>query len=177
MTFDEDRLRGLMLAGLGGDADRQRELLRALLPVLRRFYARRASDADVEDLVQTALIAVHQRRSSYDPDRRFGPWLFAVARYKLVDHLRRTRPDVALAVIEATHASEAAEFDAADARMDIDAALATLPPKQAAALRAIRIEGLSAEEAAERQAITPSDVRVSAHRELRALIARFKGGS
>lgn len=166
-----------MLAGLGGGADPQRALLRALLPVLRAFFARRAMGADVEDLVQITLLAVHQRRASYDPDRRFGPWLFAVARYKLVDHLRCTRPDVPLAAIEATYASDMAEFDAADARMDIDAALATLPPKQAAALRAIRVDGLSAEEAAERQAITPSDVRVSAHRGLRALIARFKGGS
>ena len=61
--------------------------------------------------------------------------------------------------------------------MDVDAALATLPPKQRDALRATRLDGLSAEEAAERQAISPSDVRVSAHRGLRALIRRFGGGA
>ena len=166
-----------MLAGLGGDAGAQRELLRGLLPVLRAFYTRRAPDAEVEDLVQTALIAVHHRRASYDPERRFGPWLYAVARYKLVDHYRRARPGVPLGDVEATLGTGEAVFEAVDARIDIDAALATLPRKQAASLRATRIEGLSAEEAAERQAISPADVRVSAHRGLRALIARLGGGS
>ena len=48
-------------------------------------------------------------------------------------------------------------------------------PEQAAAIRATRIEGLSTAEAAERQNIGESDVKISVHRGLKALAARIMG--
>ena len=90
MRASEDQLRQWMIGGQRGDAANHRALLAALVPLLQAFYRRRMRDAaeDVEDLVQETLIAVHTRRATYDPDRPFGVWLFAIARYKMIDLLR-----------------------------------------------------------------------------------------
>lgn len=175
MATNEALLRHLMRASLDGDAAASHALLSSLVPVLRRYYARRvASTADLEDLVQETLIAVHTRRASYDRDRAFGPWLFAVARYKMIDHFRRSRNDVALDDLGDLLGDGGFE-DEVSARLDIDAALDTLTVKQAATIRATKIEGLSIAEAAARNQISEADVKVSVHRGLKALTRRLKG--
>ena len=176
MRDDSEDLRTLMLAGLAGDSAAHAALLRALLPVLRRFYRRRLAgrDDDIEDCVQETLIAVHQRRATYDPDRPFGAWLHAIARYKLIDRYRRMGRTVPID----DQPELADEFDfaeASDAHADLERLLETIPAKQAAVLRATRIEGLSTAEAAERLGIGESDVKVSAHRALKSLAERVRG--
>ena len=42
-----------------------------------------------EDIVQDILLAVHLKRHTWDADAPFAPWLFAIARNKLIDSLRR----------------------------------------------------------------------------------------
>src|SRR6201994_2174922 len=81
-----------MLAGLAGEAEPYRRLLNELSEVLRRYYARRVpAGLDAEDLVQETLIAVHTRRATYDAGQPFTAWAYAIARYKLIDALRRGR--------------------------------------------------------------------------------------
>jgi RNA polymerase sigma factor (sigma-70 family) len=175
MKLGEEQLRDWMLCGLAGDAAAHGQLLGALVPLLRRFYRRRMTgDEDaIEDLVQETLIAVHSRRLTYDPGRPFTGWLFAIARYKMIDHFRRRRKHCPIEGLEDILATEGFE-DAAGARRDIDRLLDTLPAKQARAIRATRIEGLSVAEAAQRDRIGESDVKVSVHRGLKAL-ARLIG--
>lgn len=174
MRASEDDLRALMVAGLAGDAGAARALLRALAPMLRAFFARRLRGAgdDVEDLVQDVLIAIHTRRATYDPARPFLVWAYAVARYKMIDHFRRRKQDVPLADLEDVLAGPGFE-DAAAARMDVDRLLSALPRKQAAAIRATKIDGLSVAEAADRAGISESDVKISVHRGLKTLAARL----
>ena len=176
MQADEQQLRQWMMAGQAGSAQAQADLLRALVPLLHRFYRRRlhGGDAASDDLVQETLIAVHQKRATYDPARPFTGWLFAIARYKMIDHFRRAGRHCAIEDIEDILAAEGFE-NASGARMDIAQLLETLPPKQAEAIRATRIEGLSVAEAAERQGIGVSDIKVSVHRGLKALTARIRG--
>lgn len=179
MRQDDTDLRALMLAGLAGNGAAHAALLRALLPVLRRFFRRRLSgrEDDVEDLVQETLIAVHERRATYDPDRAFGAWVHAIARYKLIDRYRRHyRSEARSAPLEdADTVPDEFRFDEArDAAADLDRLLGAIPEKQAAVLRATRLEGLSTTEAAERLGIGESDVKVSAHRGLKSLAARVR---
>ena len=175
MPSDEAQLRHLMQAGLDGDAAAHRALLSALVPVLRRFFGRRMGAApDLEDLVQETLIAVHTRRASYDRARPFGPWLFAVARYKMIDHFRRRHADVSLDDLGDVLGDGGFE-DAVSARLDVDAALDTLTTKQAATIRATKIEGLSIAETAQREQLSEADVKVSVHRGLKALARRMRG--
>jgi RNA polymerase sigma-70 factor (ECF subfamily) len=180
MQVTEDQLKGWMTGGLDGDAAAHEALLRALVPLLRsfyrRFYRRRlhGADDDVEDLVQETLISIHTRRTSYDRDRPFTAWMYAIARYRLIDHLRRRRALVPIEEVEAILIVEGFE-DATSARLDVEAMLATLSPKQARAIQDTHFEGLSVAEAAARAGIGESDVKVSVHRGLKALAARIKG--
>ncbi len=169
-----------MQASLAGDARAHRALLSALRPVLQRYFARKGvTNADVDDLVQMTLIAVHERGDTYDPAKPFAPWLYAIARYKMIDQFRRRRSQPSLADIGLENVNEIADghdFGAAlAARLDIETLLATLPNKQAAAVRAIRIEGLSVAETAAREGLSPSDVKISVHRGLKALAKRLFG--
>ncbi len=176
MALSEDELRAMMINGLAGDARAHAGLLRALGPMLERFYRRRcpAGDAEVEDLVQETLIAVHSRRGTYDVERPFTAWLFAIARYKMIDHFRRRRSTCDVDDLDSILHAEGFE-DAVSARMDVDTLLNSLPKKQAEAIRGTRIEGASVAEHAAAAGIGESDVKVSVHRGLKALTARFKG--
>ena len=89
----EASLRTLMIAGLNGDAAAYRALLSGLSGHLRAYYRGKLVRAgrgteETEDLVQEALMAVHMRRHTYDPTQLLTPWVYAIARYKLIDHLR-----------------------------------------------------------------------------------------
>jgi RNA polymerase sigma-70 factor (ECF subfamily) len=176
MQASEDELRAMMIGGLNGHAPSHAALLRALVPLLRAFYRRRmqGGEDDIEDLVQETLIAVHTRRATYDRDRLFTPWLFAVARYKMIDHFRLRRRNCPIEGLEEILVAEGFE-DASNARMDLDRLLADLPPKQAESIRATRIDGLSITETADRAGLGASDVKVSVHRGLKALTARIAG--
>lgn len=81
-----------MIRSLAGDSGAHRELLGMLGRYLRGYFARRAgAAAEVEDLVQETLLAVHLKRDSYDRSLPFTPWAYTLARYKLIDHLRRRK--------------------------------------------------------------------------------------
>jgi RNA polymerase sigma factor (sigma-70 family) len=170
----EDQLRAMMIGGLTGDARAYRDLLDILAPLLRAFFGRRLRDAaeDVEDLVQETLMAIHTRRATYDTSRPFTAWAYAVARYKMVDHFRRRRVTVPIEGLEDILVAEGFE-EPVSARMDIDSLLDTLPPKQARAIRETKVDGLSVAEAADRHAMSDSDVKISVHRGLKSLAARL----
>lgn len=83
----------LLSRHLDGDPTAFRALVeryhRELFQFVLRF-ARTKSAAD--DIVQDAFIQVHLSAASFDPQRRFKPWLFTIAANKARDHLRtRTR--------------------------------------------------------------------------------------
>lgn len=176
MRATEQQLKGWMLLGLDGDASAHATLLAALVPLLRTFYRRRMRDGadEIEDLVQETLIAVHTRRMTFDRGRVFSAWLFAVARHKMVDHFRRARRTCPIEGLENILVTEGFEA-ASGARMDIDRLLEALPPKQAMAIRATKLDGLSVADTAVRAGIGQSDVKISVHRGLKSMAARIKG--
>ncbi|MFZ2983353.1 MAG: sigma-70 family RNA polymerase sigma factor [Sphingobium sp.] len=176
MRASEDQLRIWMIGGLDGDADAHTALLRALVPMLRAFFGRRLRGAndDVEDLVQETLMAIHSRRATYDRDRPFVAWAYAVARYKMIDHFRRSRQTQTIDGLEDILIAEGFE-DACSARIDIDRLLGGISAKQAKAIRDTKVEGLSIAEAAQSQGLSETDIKVSVHRGLKALAARMRG--
>ncbi|WP_072396743.1 sigma-70 family RNA polymerase sigma factor [Hyphomicrobium sp. CS1GBMeth3] len=172
----EDRLRSLMLASLAGDAAAYRDLLGQLSEHLGRYYRRRLRDdlsPHVDDLVQETLLAVHTRRMTYDPKRAFTAWAYAIARYKLIDLMRRSRrmshvpiDDVADFIADDSLAAPAA---------DLAAALDTLPERTRGLIRRVKIEGRSVAEVAASTGMSESAVKVAVHRGLKSLLGRFGG--
>jgi RNA polymerase sigma-70 factor (ECF subfamily) len=167
----EERLRPLMIRSLEGDSGAHRQLLDVLGRYLRGYFARRigAAAAEVEDLVQETLLAVHLKRDSYDRSLPFTPWAYAFARYKLIDHLRRRSRSnqVPLEDAGALFAVEDAEEGAV--RTDLERLLQRLPDRQRTLLEDVKLQGLSIEEAAQKRGVTAVSARVMLHRSLKWL--------
>src|SRR5437763_16351213 len=84
-----------MRAAMAGDDAAHHRLRKAVTPVLRaaarRGLVRAGQPPDqAEDIVQEILLAVHLKRHTWDSEAPFAPWLFAIARNKLIGALRRT---------------------------------------------------------------------------------------
>jgi RNA polymerase sigma-70 factor (ECF subfamily) len=174
----EARLRALMLQAQAGDAAAYRALLTDLSERLRAFYRRRLASiaVEVEDLVQETLIAIHNQRHTYDANRPLTAWCYAIARYKLVDLLRRRGRHEALtdSLDDANELLTAQDHDAADATRDVQQLLDTLPPRQRLAVMHVKIDGRSVAETASLTGMSQSAVKVNVHRALKTLAARVR---
>ena len=157
----------LMAASMGGDAAAYKLLLGEVRVWLQRYYARRLPPAIVEDAVQDALIAVHDKRHTYDLDRPFGPWLAAIARYKWIDRLRALKRMAAEPLGEG-HATGDHESAVVSATI-LEELLASLKPAQAEVIRLVKLYGYSVEEAAAHTGQSVSLVKVNIHRGLARL--------
>jgi len=175
LTGEADaKLRALMILAQSGDRAAYRDLLEITRTQLSTYFAHRLHEdpASAEDLVQETLIAIHTKRATYDARHPFMPWLYAIARYKLIDHyrrfkLRRTEPEEAAGDI----ADETDDTRAAMARLDLETLLMRLPAGQAEAIRRTRLIGQTISEAASEMAISESLVKVNIHRGLKAAAA------
>ncbi len=178
MNASEDRLRDLLVRGLAGDAPAYHAFLKDLSVHLRAFLRRRLtrSPDEVEDLLQETLLAVHNKRHTYDPGQPLTPWVHAIARYKLIDWLRRRAGREALndTIDDALEVLAHSDTDAADARRDLAKLLARLPDRQRLPIVHMKLEGLSVAEAARLTGMSESAVKVGVHRGLRVLSAMIR---
>ena len=173
MSGPETPLSELMQAAQAGDQEVYRRLLEKIQPIVFRYVRRRISpDAAAEDVCQDVLLTVHRVRHTYEPSRPFEPWLYAIARSRVIDHLRKVRrisgAEVMMEVLP--------ELPQSGAEMTPDSALEILeqlPAAQREAFMMLKIEGLSTREAAERAGVTVSAVKVRAHRAYNALKKRL----
>jgi RNA polymerase sigma-70 factor (ECF subfamily) len=73
-----------------GDPDAFRALIRRYQSDLLRFLTRLTGDRQIaEDAFQDTFLQVHLSAGTFDPSRRFKPWLFTIAANKGRDLLRR----------------------------------------------------------------------------------------
>lgn len=169
----EARLRAQLLSGLAGTPADYEQFLREMSAHLRAFLRRRLArnPDDVEDLVQETLLALHNQRHTYDPSQPLTAWAQAIARYKLVDWLRRRggRQDVALDPDDGYELLLAVDDEAAEARRDLGLLLARLPDGQRRPIQLTKLDGLSVSEASAATGMSESAVKVAVHRGLKAL--------
>ena len=178
---DEKTLRAFMLRARGGDGRAMGFLLTELSPKLRGYIRRQmvrcgqTDPADTEDLLQVTLLAFHTKQHTYDPAQSLGmDGLYAIARYKVVDHLRATqrhRADVPIEDAEEIWAAD--DHEAAEAKRDLSTVLGRLPARTRALIRATKIEGVGMAEAAERAGMSEAAVKVAVNRGLKRLAELF----
>ena len=129
---------------------------------------------DSEDIVQETLLAMHLKRETWDEAQPIGPWLRAIARHKLVDHLRRRGFHDHLDIDDYADSPQAAvEIDSA-AGIDSRQMLASLPERQRRIVEEMSLEGRPAADVAARLGMSEGAVRVALHRALKALAAIYR---
>src|SRR4051812_14463743 len=92
----ENELHGEMLKSLAGDREAHERMLLRIAGMLRPYLARSISPThpaheSAEDLVQEVLLAIHLKRHTFRTDLRILPWVFTIARYRLIDSVRAAR--------------------------------------------------------------------------------------
>lgn len=176
----EPEIRALMIAALAGDAVAHRTVLERLSSQLRGYFRGQLSrigqgPAEAEDLVQEALIAIHTRRHTYDPSQPFTPWVYAIARYKFIDYLRRVHRSIHDQPIEDTNDIPVADDGShVESSLDLEKLMSGLPTKMRQAIQGVKLDGLSVSEAAAQYGMSESNVKVPIHRGLKAIARLIK---
>ena len=178
LNTSEDRLKDLLLRGLAGDAPAYHAFLQELSAHLRAFLRKRLAGLpdEMEDLVQESLLAVHNQRHTYDAGQPLTAWVHAIAKYKLIDLLRRRSGRELLndPLDESIELFSSADTDAAEARRDLGKLLERLPERQRLPIVHMKLEGLSVTETARATGMSESAVKVGVHRGLKALAAMIR---
>ena len=127
--------------------------------------------------MQETLLAVHNQRHTYDAGQPLTAWIHAIARYKLIDLLRRRAGRDALndPLDDEIEVFAASDTEADDARRDLAKLLERLPDRQRLPIIHMKLEGLSVVEAARMTGMSESAVKVGVHRGLKALAAIIRG--
>ena len=181
MNSGEERLRDLLIRGLDGDAATYHAFLMELSAHLRAYFRKRLTRLpdEVEDLVQESLLAIHNQRQTYDAAQPLTAWVHAIAKYKLVDLLRRRagRDLLTDPLDDEMEFLSSADSEAAEARRDLGKLLDLLPDRQRLPIVHTKLEGLSVKEVARLTGMSESAVKVAVHRGLKALAALIRGAS
>lgn len=174
-SFD---LQQLMQRSLGGDREAYAELLRESARLLKPFLSKRLRfEHEVDDVLQEILISLHKARHTYDGQRPFKPWLYAIAHFRLQDHLRMHYAD------QLRHADDIADLEnilhddvteTAISYESISGEIERLPEKQATILRLMHQQGFTAKETAKQMGMNESAVKVAAHRAYKVLRQRLE---
>jgi RNA polymerase sigma-70 factor (ECF subfamily) len=169
-----------MRAAQGGDAAAYRDLLTAIQPKIRAIVrAKIREEAAAQDVVQNALLSIHRGRSTYRPERPFGPWMRAITRNSIIDHFRdrkrRGDREVELVVEQWPDDGESDESRGEALAPELAAALASLPDAQREAVTLVQVKGLSVAEAALRVGVSAGALKVRAHRGYRAMRHALEG--
>jgi len=183
-SSDEKELSALMRLAQDGDAEAYRRLLSRIKAMMESYVKNsllrlgRAAPALADDLTQEILLGLHAKRNTYDPKQFFLPWLYAIARYKVIDFIRDTKKRSVHVPLEAEHLEVAhAEFvsDSAFSSVDTHTLIAMLPQKQKDVLMMVKLDGLSVSEASLKTGFSESDIKVTVHRALKTLRKKLKG--
>lgn len=173
---DEQELARLLQAALAGSEKDYALFLERTAVIVRAFARRRIvqNSLDAEDIVQETLLAIHLKRHTWMTDAPVLPWIYAIARFKLIDAFRRRKRRMEVDLEEA--ADVALPVEDRLTSHEIDHALSRLGEVQRSVVSAVSVSGFSIREAALRLNMSEGAVRVSLHRGLAAISRVFGRG-
>lgn len=172
-----DELMGAIRAGEQGA---YAALVRRVTPLLRQVARNRGvATADLDDVVQEALLALHRSRENYDPARPFLPWLVGITQHCAKDRRRRDmredRRRLALRVLHRAWEDEGTDGGAIGGLLadSLGAFIAGLPPAQREAIELVAIAQMDFRTASEATGRSVGAIKVNLHRAREALHQRL----
>lgn len=167
-----DEWSSLLAEANAGDSRAYATFLRVITPVLRGVVRAKGGglgEAVCEDVLQEVLLAVHLKRHTWQAGAPVRPWLYAIARYKVVDAFRARggKVEVPIEDFDEILAAEAGP-DPTEAA-DMAKMIGLLDDRSGRLVRMIGIEGASAAEAGQALNMTEGAVRVALHRAFKTL--------
>lgn len=173
-------LEAVMAAIQAGEERAFAELAHRVTPLLLQVIRRRGvAAADLDDVVQEALLALHRSRNNYDPARPFLPWLVGIAQHCAKDRWRREmREDRRRLAFRAEHRiweEHAAPHGGTGGLLadSLHSLIAALPPAQREVIRLVAIGGMDLRAASAATGRTVGAIKVNLHRAREALHQRL----
>ena len=180
--WDPDAERQLMVQVAGGDHTEAVEALydtySRQIFLLGRRYLRDSGAA--EDLVQKTFVRLWRSASSYDPGKgSVRTFIFTIARRVAIDIKRRSDVRPALAnddrnALDRADPASVAGFDRALDVLDLNEALAALPPAQAEVIRLTFLADMTQPQAAAELGVPLGTIKSRTHHAMQALRARLE---
>jgi RNA polymerase sigma-70 factor (ECF subfamily) len=124
------------------------------------------------DATQQTFIKAWRAASTYDPDRSFGPWIYAIARRTAIDLYRKRSRVLVSDQVDVAHFPTGLEtvWEVFEVRSALD----RLPDEERQVVRMSHFEGLTHVEIAERLDIPVGTVKSRSHRAHQRLLAMLK---
>jgi RNA polymerase sigma-70 factor (ECF subfamily) len=168
--LQRSRLRAQLMEQLQqGDPGACSALLDDIGSSLTYFLRRRVADPhELEDVYQEVFLAIFEARHTYEPERPFEPWLFAIARNIAADYTRRRWSRAHWEELVAELPERPADTSNT-APPELEAILAKRPAGQRQVISILKLDGLSLEAAAARVGVSVGALKVRAHRAYKAL--------
>jgi RNA polymerase sigma-70 factor (ECF subfamily) len=165
-----------------GDADAFEELYRQHARRLFSLVVRMVGSAeDAEDLVQEVFLQAHRKLAGFRGESTLGTWLYRLTMNHCLDHLRGRQARMSRAT-ESLDDEDAAEPMApapavppAISRMDLEKAIAALPPGSRAAFLLHDVEGFEHREIAAILGVSEGTSKSQVHKarlKLRTILRR-----
>lgn len=168
----EETWESLLARANGGDAAAFARFLGLVSPTLRAVIRRRGANLPPdqhEDILQEVLLAIHLKRMTWRPDTPVRPWLYALARYKVVDAFRRRGTAQHLPIEDFTDILPDEGAAAPCALRDAETMLGLIDARGAGLVRAVALDGETAETAGAAAGLSPGTARVALHRAMKRL--------
>ncbi len=169
----EAQLRRWMNESLHGNQESYHSLLSRVSVMIRGYLtnsmgSQMRTPEKVEDLVQDVLLAIHRKKHLYRTNMPILPWLFAIARYRLIDTVRAEKRRPTLVEWDDTlDPVDPAQAIASDEQLfQIEELLECLSIKQKQILILAKAEGMPLVEIANRFQMSLSAVKVTVHRSI-----------
>jgi RNA polymerase sigma-70 factor (ECF subfamily) len=141
---------------------------------MEQYLRRRFGDSDfIEDCVQECLLAIHRARATFDPTRRFRPWMFAIVRHKAIDMLRRRGTRRRHEAQDAHEEKQAAPTTDPAVALQAAEVLQGLAREQRDALLMTKYQGYSLNEAARREGVSVTAMKSRVHRGIQQIKRRL----
>ncbi len=136
---------------------------------LTNTASRRTLDGGhIEDLVQEVLLAIHRKKHLYSTDKPILPWLFAIAKYKLIDHLRLEKRRPCLQLDDNMDAAEPTAPPLSEEQaFELEELLTSLSPRQKDILLMAKLDKIPLAQIADKFHMSLSAVKVTVHRTLK----------
>lgn len=134
------------------------------------FYS---SNFSIEELTQEVLLAVHLKRHTYQPENRFLPWLYAIAKHKFIDRLRSERSQLKFLRRYLEESSQEVFESTVEHHLDAQCVINSLEGDQRTIIQMVKIEERSVAETSELTGLTESNVKTLTHRGMSQLKEKF----
>ena len=178
VTELQDTLEALMQRALAGDQAAYAKVLHTTAQLLRPFLSKRLLFSnDVDDVLQEILVSIHKARHTYDGQRPYKPWVYAIAKFRLQDYLRSHYADDIKHAVDIADLENELTEDVTETGISyesISGEIEKLPEKQAAILQLMHRDGFTSKEVAAKLGMNESAVKVAAHRAYKVLRKRLE---